>query len=91
MIYKNEVIQKITDNTQVERGKVEKVFAEVFKVIRSEVSAGNEIIINGFGKFKVIEREERKGRNPLTGEEITIAAHKSPIFKASKAFKDAVN
>ena len=52
MIYKNEVIQKITDNTQVERGKVEKVFAEVFKVIESEVSAGNEIIINGFGKFK---------------------------------------
>ena len=55
------------------------------------VSAGEEVNIAGFGKFSVTEREEREGRNPQTGEAITIAASKSPKFKAGKNFKEAVN
>ena len=45
----------------------------------------------GFGTFEVSEREAREGRNPLTGEKITIAASKNPKFKAGKALKDMVN
>ena len=55
------------------------------------VSAGEEVNIAGFGKFSVTEREEREGRNPATGETITIAASKAPKFKAGKNFKEAVN
>ena len=44
----------------------------------------------GFGNFEVRERAARKGRNPQTGKEITIAASKVPAFKAGKALKDAV-
>ena len=55
------------------------------------VTAGEEVSISGFGKFSVAERAEREGRNPSTGEAITIAASKAPKFKAGKAFKDAVN
>jgi DNA-binding protein HU-beta len=45
----------------------------------------------GFGTFEVKERAERAGRNPQTGETITIAASKTPTFKAGKNLKDAVN
>ena len=55
------------------------------------VGAGEEVSIVGFGKFSVAERAEREGRNPQTGESITIAASKAPKFKASSNFKNVVN
>lgn len=45
----------------------------------------------GFGTFEVSERAAREGRNPQTGETMTIAACKAPKFKAGKALKDAIN
>jgi DNA-binding protein HU-beta len=49
------------------------------------------VALVGFGSFEVKARAERKGRNPQTGEEITIAAAKIPSFKPGKGLKDAVN
>jgi hypothetical protein len=51
------------------------------------LASGNPVTLIGFGSFEV----ERKGRNPQTGEEITIAAANIPSFKPGKALKDAVN
>jgi len=51
---------------------------------------GEKVQLIGFGNFEVRERAARKGRNPQTGKEITIAASKVPAFKAGKALKDAV-
>lgn len=50
-----------------------------------------EVILTGFGSFKVSKREARMGRNPQTGESITIAASSVPSFKPGKNLKDAVN
>ena len=69
----------------------EKTATAVLDTIMKEVSAGNVVTIKGFGIFKVVEVAERKGRNPQTGDEITIPAHKKIVFKPSKQFKDAVN
>ena len=63
----------------------------VFDVIKEGVVLGEEVSIVGFGKFGVTERSAREGRNPQTGEKISIEASKSPKFKASSVFKDAVN
>ncbi|MGQ2385131.1 HU family DNA-binding protein [Acinetobacter ursingii] len=52
---------------------------------------GGEVALVGFGTFKVSDRAARTGRNPKTGEAITIAAAKAPVFKAGKPFKEAVN
>jgi len=51
----------------------------------------DEVVLTGFGTFKVSERQARTGRNPRTGEAMEIAASKSPTFKAGKTLKDAVN
>ena len=63
----------------------------VFEKISKFVSDGEKVRIDKFGNFEVRERAERKGRNPQTGEAITITAKKSPVFKAGKGLKDKVN
>ncbi len=60
-------------------------------IVGTELKNGESVQLIGFGTFDVQERAERTGRNPLTGEEITIKASKSPRFKAGKALKDKVN
>ena len=68
------------------------IFVEAtIKAIQNAVIAGEKVQLVGFGTFEVVERAERQGRNPKTGEAMTIAASKAPKFKAGKAFKDAVN
>ena len=53
--------------------------------------AGEKVQLVGFGTFEVSERAAREGRNPQTGETMTIAASKAPKFKAGKALKDMIN
>jgi DNA-binding protein HU-beta len=54
------------------------------------LSKGDQVTLVGFGTFSVRERAERKGRNPQTGQEITIKAAKIPSFKAGKGLKDTI-
>ena len=69
---------------------IELVVNEVFDTIKNTLASGEKVAIAGFGSFEVVERAERQGRNPKTGETITIPASKSPKFKAGKALKDIV-
>ncbi len=61
------------------------------KAVEESLKNGDSVALVGFGTFEVKDRAERKGRNPQTGEEITIKAAKIPSFKAGKSLKDAVN
>lgn len=60
------------------------------KAIQDAVISGERVQIVGFGTFETTTRAARKGRNPATGESISIPTSKAPKFKAGKAFKDAV-
>ncbi|MBP3913591.1 MAG: HU family DNA-binding protein [Lachnospiraceae bacterium] len=60
-------------------------------VVTEELKKGGKVQLVGFGTFETSERAAREGRNPQTGETMTIAASKAPKFKAGKALKDAVN
>ncbi|AOH85656.1 DNA-binding protein HU [Sphingomonas panacis] len=60
----------------------------VFDQIAAAAAKGEEIAIPGFGKFSVRDRPERQGRNPATGEAMTIAASKKVSFAAAKGLKD---
>lgn len=63
----------------------------VFAAIADAAAKGDEVSINGFGKFKVKASPAREGRNPATGETIKIAAAKKLTFGAAKAVKDKLN
>ena len=63
----------------------------IFSYIGEQLAGGDRVQVAGFGTFTVSERGERQGRNPQTGEPMTIAASKNARFKAAKALKDSLN
>ena len=63
----------------------------VFEAIGEALANGEEVRIAGFGTFGARSRPARSGRNPRTGESLSIAESKAPVFKPGKGLKDAVN
>lgn len=88
---KTELVAAMAKETQLSKKDVEAVLKSFIDVVSSELQKGEKIQLVGFGTFEVSKRAEREGRNPQTGETMTIAASKTPKFKAGKALKDAVN
>lgn len=88
---KAEMISVIAEKTGLTKKDCETVFNTTFDLFKAELSKGENVAVNGFGTFKVTSRSERQGRNPQTGETITIKASKSVGFKAGKELKETVN
>ena len=87
---KAELIAAAAMRAELSKKDTEKVINAVFETISEELVAGEKVSVVGFGSFDVKQRPERVGRNPATGEEITIPAYRVPQFKPGKALKDAV-
>ena len=88
---KNDMIKVVATKTGYTQKDIGTVLDTIIDTIIETVASGDEVSITGFGKFGITERAERQGRNPQTGETITIAASKSPKFKAASTFKTSVN
>ncbi len=87
---KTELIGAVSQKSELTKKDTEKLVNAVFETIMDELSKGDKVQLVGFGTFEVRERKQREGRNPATGEAITIPALNVPVFKAGKAFKDKV-
>ena len=87
---KNELIGAVASKSEISKKDVEKVINTFTNVVTDVLINGDKVQLVGFGTFEVIERAASTGRNPKTGETITIDASKSPKFKAGKSLKDAV-
>ena len=88
---KTELINVVAEKTGFSKKDSDKAVVAVIDAISEALAGGDKVQLVGFGTFEVKERGERKGINPRTKEEITIAASKLPSFKAGKALKDAVS
>ena len=88
---KTELIAAVAEKSGLSKKDSEKAVNAAFEAITEALKAGDKVQIIGFGTYEVKERAAREGRNPKTGEAITIAASKAPVFSAGKALKDAVN
>ncbi len=88
---KNELVTSVADKAGLTKKDAEKAINALFASVEEALVRNEKVQIIGFGTFEVKEREERKGRNPRSGEEITIPASRNPVFKAGKSLKDAVN
>lgn len=88
---KTELVAAIAEKAEISKKDAEKALAAFTDVVAESLKNGDKIQLVGFGTFEVSERAERTGRNPQTGENITIPASKAPKFKAGKALKDMVN
>lgn len=87
---KAELISAVAEKGELSKKDAEKAVSALITVIAETLAQDDKVQLVGFGTFEVRTRAERKGRNPQTKEEITIAASKAPVFKAGKALKDAV-
>ena len=88
---KTELINVVASETEQKRALVEEILNASLEAITQALKNGEKVQLIGFGNFEVKKVEERTGRNPRTGEEITIDAYNKPSFTASKVLKEAVN
>ncbi|MGN0356057.1 MAG: HU family DNA-binding protein [Muricoprocola sp.] len=88
---KTELIAAIAEKTELSKKDAEKALKAFTEVVEEELKKGEKIQLVGFGTFEVSKRAAREGRNPQTGESMTIEASNTPKFKAGKALKDAIN
>lgn len=88
---KTEFIAAVAEKAEISKKDSEKALKAFVDVVAEQLKAGDKVQLVGFGTFEVSERAAREGRNPQTGETMTIAACKAPKFKAGKALNDAIN
>jgi len=88
---KSELIEAIAESAELTKSDAGRALDAALEAITAALKRGETVSLVGFGSFGVKERAERQGRNPQTGNAITIQAAKIPSFKAGKALKDAVN
>lgn len=87
---KSDLVDAVAADTGLTKADAAKAVDAVFDAVTGALQKGDEVRLVGFGTFAVSERAARTGKNPRTGEEITIAASKQPKFKPGKALKDAL-
>ncbi|MBN2752786.1 MAG: HU family DNA-binding protein [Rhodospirillaceae bacterium] len=88
---KNDLVAAVAAQAELSKADAAKAVDAVFQAITEALQKNDEVRLVGFGTFSVAERAATEGRNPRTGEKITIPASKQPKFKAGKGLKDAVN
>ena len=86
-----DLIDRIAAEHSVAKDHVRKILDSTFAAITAAAVQGDEVALSGFGKFKVTERAERQGRNPVTGEAIVIPAARKLSFMAAKNIRDTLN
>lgn len=87
---KAELIDKIASGAGLSKADASKALDSTLNAVKASLKKGQKVTLVGFGTFAVVKRKSRKGRNPRTGQVITIPAAKTPKFTSGKALKDAV-
>ena len=88
---KQELIGAVAETAGLSKNDAAKAVEGVFEAISATLKKGDEVRLVGFGTFSVSKRKASTGRNPRTGEPMTIKASSQPKFKAGKGLKDSVN
>jgi|ERR1017187_5666567 DNA-binding protein HU-beta len=88
---RNNLIDQLAESTQRSKKEAEQVLDAVLTHIAEALGNGEKVDLRGFGTFQVSEKKERQGRNPRTGEPLTIAAKRVAGFKPGKELAERVN
>ncbi len=88
---KSDLIGIIAKEANVSKAAAAKLVDVYHNSIKNAIAGGDSVILPGFGSFTTSERKERSGRNPRTGEVLTVKAAKVPKFRPGKGLRDAIN
>ena len=87
---KQDLVKEVASKSNMSPRQVQMVVDATFDAIRDAMAKGEKVTLTGFGSFEVAQRNEREGRNPRTGEKITIGARKAPQFRPGSELKRAI-
>ena len=88
---KADIVEKIHTTTRLSKKESFEMLEAVFSIMKSTLESGEHFKISGFGTFEIKQKKDRRGRNPQTGESITIEARRILSFKPSSILRTAIN
>ena len=88
---KDNLIQTLYDQTGLSKQKSRTTVETVFELVTKALESGEDVLISGFGKFIVRKKEARRGRNPQTGQDLTLNPRRVITFKCSPVMRDRIN
>ena len=88
---KNDIVEQIYNNLEFPKKQAIEIVESLLELIKSKLESGDDVMVSGFGKFCVKDKQARKGRNPATGEDAILPARRVVTFKCSGLLRDKVN
>ena len=88
---KNQIAETLIKRIGFSKVKSNELVENLIEIIKRDLGNGEDVLITNFGKFKVKDKNVRKGRNPATGEILELPARRVVTFKASTSLRDKIN
>jgi integration host factor subunit beta len=90
-VTKAELVERVSDRIKLTKKQTEIIVNTLFTSITDALTHGDKVELRGFGSFRVRRRQSRDGRNPKTGQSVSIPPKKVPFFKAGKELREVVD
>jgi len=88
---KVQIVESIHNQIGFTKNRSLEIVATLLEIIKSTLESGEDVLISNFGKFCVKQKDERRGRNPATGEDLILKPRKIVTFKCSGKLRDRIN
>ena len=88
---KVDIVEAISENSAKPRQEIKAHVDALLNIMREAIRKDGALLVSGFGKFEAYAKEARKGRNPQTGESLTLPARRIVVFRLSRSLRDELN
>jgi integration host factor subunit alpha len=88
---KNDIVEHLRNELEMPRNQAIEMVESLLEIIKSTLHSGEDLLVSGFGKFCVKIKNQRRGRNPATGEDLILEGRKVVTFKCSGKLRDKLN
>ena len=88
---KTGIVESVHDQLGFQKNESTEIIEILIEIIKESLELGEDVMISGFGKFQVKDKRKRRGRNPATGEDLTLSPRRVITFKCSGTLRDRIN
>jgi integration host factor subunit alpha len=88
---KENIINQVYESTQLPKNRAREVVETTLELIKSALESGDDLLVSGFGKFMVKDKQARRGRNPQTRADLRLRARRVVVFKTSGVLRRSIN
>jgi len=88
---KDHLVDSLYSSLDLPKGKSASLVETVLEIMKNQLENKEDVLISGFGKFCVKDKNDRRGRNPATGEDLTLEARRVVVFKCSGILREKIN